>query len=269
MAGSGSAHLDQLSIDIPELVTLQLTSAGLGSRALALCIDYLLQGMAFLLVTACLVLANVKLLGGRAGVWVEAAWILVLFLLQWGYFALFEAFWNGKTPGKRALRLRVIEINGRAVTMGAALLRNLLRAVDFLPFFYAAGAVSIFVTHRQQRLGDLAAGTLVVHERPLPSANSSEHHLALWTPVTPVPRAVVPTGVPADRLARLTAGDLLLLESFAARRLELPLVTGEALARKLTLQMTSKMDAPAPEGVSASTFLERLAEEVRSTRSVI
>ncbi len=129
---------------------------------------------------------------------------------------MFEAFWKGQTPGKRILRLRVIGASGRALTFWEALLGNLLRIIDFLPALYAAGAASIFWTRHQQRLGDLAAGTLVVHERNLPAA--AVPCTGLFTPslsMSPL-EAVAASGLPADCLARFTAADLLLMESYAA-----------------------------------------------------
>ena len=93
--------------------------------------------------------------------------ILLGFLLYYGYFAAFEALWGGQTPGKRAVGLRVISVTGQPITTFDALLRNLLRIVDQMPGIYAVGVLSIFFTSRNQRLGDLVAGTVVVQEQGL------------------------------------------------------------------------------------------------------
>src|SRR6202453_4051205 len=99
------------------------------------------------------------------GKWFEAAIIFINFCLIWGYFALFEAYWHGQTPGKRAMKLRVIKDSGRQITLFEALARNLLRVVDYLPSLYLVGVITMLCNKRNQRLGDLAAGTIVVHER--------------------------------------------------------------------------------------------------------
>jgi uncharacterized RDD family membrane protein YckC len=90
--------------------------------------------------------------------------LLIAFVLQWGYFALFEAFAGGQTPGKRLLGLRVLEAGGEPITFVDAVLRNLLRAADLLPFGYAAGLASMLIDARFRRLGDLVAGTIVIVE---------------------------------------------------------------------------------------------------------
>ena len=97
--------------------------------------------------------------------WAAAIVIFIVFLFNWGYFTLFEAFWNGRTPGKRVARIRVIQRSGRAIGLFESMARNLVRYVDQLPFFYAVGVIAMFATRQHQRLGDLAAGTLVVRDR--------------------------------------------------------------------------------------------------------
>jgi uncharacterized RDD family membrane protein YckC len=88
-----------------------------------------------------------------------------IFLVNWGYFTLFEAFWNGRTPGKRVAKIRVIQRSGRAIGLFESMARNLVRYVDQFPGIYAVGVITMFVTKQHQRLGDLAAGTLVVRDR--------------------------------------------------------------------------------------------------------
>jgi len=146
----------------PELVAFRLETAGLGSRFVAQVIDLL--ALAGLLLALGLVSAGIAgFLNAR-----DAA-LLVLavgwFVLFWGYWILPEALWSGRTLGKRALHLRVVDARGGPISPGQAIVRNLFRVVDFLPLNYAVGTIAIFVSRRNQRLGDLAAGTLVVRER--------------------------------------------------------------------------------------------------------
>ena len=91
--------------------------------------------------------------------------VLLVFAIGWGYFIFFELIWNGQTPGKRAVGIRVLTVRGEPVTLVHSLVRNLLRLIDALPSAYMVGIISILVTSRSQRLGDLAAGTIVVRER--------------------------------------------------------------------------------------------------------
>ena len=159
---------DQLSIETPEQVALEFPLAGVGSRFLALAIDMLLQ-----MAIALLRLRRGRRAPGRcwadaaAGPWFVAVLVIVAFLLFYGYFAGFEAFWHGQTPGKRLIGLRVLSVTGRPARIDEAILRNLLRVIDQLPGVYAIGIVTMLVSSRNQRLGDLAAGTVVVHEKAL------------------------------------------------------------------------------------------------------
>jgi hypothetical protein len=98
----------------------------------------------------------------------EAAFLLIsYFLLEWAYPVLFELGRGGATPGKRSMGLQVVMDSGLPVTPGASVVRNLLRAADFLPFLYAAGALTLLLRADFKRLGDLAAGTMVVHSEPV------------------------------------------------------------------------------------------------------
>ena len=268
---------DQLSIDTPELVSLEFAVAGIGSRAIACLTDYAIQmvaGFLFLLLLVLLASAvpstasstNAKSSPNDA--WVTAIVFLVIFIAQWGYFTLFETFWNGRTPGKRMLRLRVMQQNGRSIGFLDALTRNLLRVVDGLPGFYLVGLIAVFSTRRSQRLGDLVAGTVVVHEQkieaPLWDGNAARSFTAGLAPATAPAQLVRPSGIPADKVGRLTESDLELIESFSARKLDLPLEAGSALATRLAQQMAAKMQTPLPSELTAETFLDSLASEIRS-----
>lgn len=92
--------------------------------------------------------------------------LIVFFLLEWFYPVVFELLWDGATPAKRLLGLRVINDNGTPVDLSASVIRNLLRAVDFLPLFYTFGILSMMIQRDFKRLGDLAAGTVVIYREP-------------------------------------------------------------------------------------------------------
>ncbi len=149
-------------IETPEGVELHLRAAGPIPRALAFSIDLSLRIFIYI------VLSMVLALAGRMG---KGIFLIAFFFLEWFYPVLFEVYWQGETPGKRMLGIRTLNDNGTPIGWSASLVRNLLRAVDFLPFFYAFGLISTLVTRNFKRLGDLAAGTLVVyHTRGLRGA---------------------------------------------------------------------------------------------------
>ncbi len=259
---------DQLSIETPEGVALQFPVAGIGSRFVALLLDHLIQfgvalgaGLILLMVSAAM---GERARDSLASKWFIAGVIFAGFLLVWGYFALFEAFWHGQTPGKRAMKLRVIKDAGRQITLFEALARNLLRIVDYLPSLYLAGVVTMLCNQRNKRLGDLAAGTMVVHERgdpqPLLYTGVSAAVAEPWR--APVESQPV---FPADAVARLSAGDLVVIEAFFARALDLPLETRAAMAYRISGEMTRKMGVGVPEG-NPERALEAMAVGLRAQR---
>ncbi len=139
----------------PEGVALHLPAAGPVPRAVAWGIDLAIR-LGILLLTS-MVLG----LLGAAG---QGLYLILMFLVFWAYPILFETLWQGQTPGKKAMSLRVVSSNGAPVGWLAAITRNLLRTVDMLPFGYAAGLVTCLADPYARRLGDLVAGTLVVHD---------------------------------------------------------------------------------------------------------
>ncbi len=142
-----------------EKVPLNYRVAGLGARSLAWLIDLLILCV---LGFAGLLFANVLAMAGRPGMG-QAVLSFWLFGLMWAYFLLFEWLWNGQTPGKRVLGLRVIQWRGTAIGFLQATVRNLLRIVDCLPLGYGLGFVVAGCNRENRRLGDLAADTLVVY----------------------------------------------------------------------------------------------------------
>lgn len=147
---------------------MQFALAGLGSRAAALIIDHLILLAANILIGIAAFLINQATLGdffSQLSSFSIAAAIVLIFALNWGYFFLLEYFTGGKTPGKKMLGIRAVQENGHSLTLLSSFIRNLLRIVDMLPAAYLLGMVMIFAHPRHKRLGDLAAGTIVIHEK--------------------------------------------------------------------------------------------------------
>jgi len=167
------------TVETPEGMELELRVAGPAVRALAWLIDLLIRLVLFA------ALAGVLGLLGAAGV---GLLLILYFLLEWGYPVLFEVYRGGVTPGKAALGLRVLQDDGSPVGWGASTVRNLLRAADFLPLLYGFGLIACCLTRDFKRLGDLAAGTVVVHRDP-PSAPA---RAAASVPPLPPPQPLTP-----------------------------------------------------------------------------
>jgi len=261
---------DQLSIDTPELVAIELPLAGIGSRFIALLVDYLIwsAGLVLLIIVAVAVLPAMHAFNVKSAQWAEAIVIFIVFLFNWGYFTLFEAFWNGRTPGKRVARIRVIQRSGRSIGLLESMARNLVRYVDQLPFFYAVGVITMFVTRQHQRLGDLAAGTLVVRDRdpetPLWGDSGSRTFTAqLFSANAPIPEPHTALTLPATGIAKLTSADLEVLEGFFSRRLDMSMETRQALALRIGAAIQAKSGLEVPAGFSVETFLEATARQLR------
>ncbi|HEV7844503.1 MAG TPA: RDD family protein, partial [Pyrinomonadaceae bacterium] len=161
---------ETLVIETPERVPLHFALASIGNRFLACAIDHGLQLFLMgLMVLAFYFIADfVDLFSAvrDAPKWVYAIMVLVLFLIWTSYFIFFEWLWNGQTPGKRWLKLRVIREDGRPITFWEAMVRNLLRFFDIMPIpFYSIGLICVFISNRDQRVGDMVAGSVVVRER--------------------------------------------------------------------------------------------------------
>jgi uncharacterized RDD family membrane protein YckC len=260
------------TVQTPENVAVSYELAGIGSRFMAAAADSIIQLVLIILVLLAIGVAGGLALSSRTlrdltaaepdrfGVWLVALFLVAIFLLLWGYYAAFEMAWNGQTPGKRLTRLRVLRESGYPIGPIDALIRNLVRLIDFLPMAYGLGVVVMLVDQRSRRLGDLAAGTVVVKERralratdllapePLLAASGREE-LAL----------------PLPNLERLTAADYSLLREYGLRRERLAPVPRAALARELAQAMTRRLDAPPPADESeADDFLMAVAAAYRA-----
>lgn len=244
--------------------------AGIGSRFIALLVDYLIwfAGIVVLALLYTYLLPGIGAFSRISAQWAVAIRIFISFLLNWGYFTLFEAFWNGQTPGKRVARIRVIQRSGRAIGLFESMARNLVRYVDQFPFFYAVGVITMFVTRQHQRLGDLVAGTLVVRDREPETSLWEESGARTFTagifgPGTPAPEPHTALTLPAMGIAKLSPADLQVLEGFFSRRLDMSLATREVIARRIASAILAKSGLEPPPGASIETFLEATARQLR------
>lgn len=261
-------HLDErLSIETPENVAFDYEVAGIGSRFLAALVDTLLililqvvVNLALLLVVR-IVAGDVSDLESGAVMWLLALFGLIAFAFFWGYYVFFEVLWNGQSPGKRWVGLRVIRTDGTPITLTESLIRNLVRLVDFMPAYYGIGVVTMFINSQSRRLGDLAAGTLVVRDRGPVTLESLASRQVMptrgWRDAVVASRLDLP-------LERLTSQDIQMAEDFVQRRDQFS--DPEGVARRVAEVLLKRMDVPAEQvtGISAQGFLLRVVHFSRA-----
>jgi uncharacterized RDD family membrane protein YckC len=237
-ARRASPFEDRLAIATPEGVEVELTLAGIGSRFIAAGIDFTIQ---ILVVIALAVLLRPA---GDAGF---AVFTSVVFALIFFYDVLFEVLGRGRTPGKRSSGLRVVGPGGRPITLVRSAIRNILRIIDILPGFYGIGMTVIFITPRNQRIGDLVARTHVVRDR---YADSSA------APTIVLPR--VDTGPAATwDVSAVAADDVATVRAFLERRDALHSQARLELAGQLAGRLRPRVGG-APPTMGDETFLELL-----------
>ena len=209
-------YLDEtLNIDTPENVAFGYDIAGIGSRFLAALVDtFFISIIELLVMLPVLFFLGSQTIAENLTTWVAALLSLLAFVFFWGYYIFFELIWNGQSPGKRIIGLRVVRRDGTPVTFSEVLIRNLLRIIDLLPTGYGVGLIVMFIDSQSRRLGDMAAGTLVVHDRgPL--------SLEALAPVEPPATISSPQinalarDFPLERLGRQ---DLQLIDDYLQRR---------------------------------------------------
>ena len=235
---------DILIIETPERVPLHFALASIGNRFIACAIDHAIQVLALgLIAISSTILASFSFIENSlsgAPKWVFAVMIILLFLIFAGYFAFFEWIWNGQTPGKRWLKLRVIREDGRPITFWEAAVRNLLRSFDMMPLpFYSVGLISVFSTNRDQRIGDMVAGTVVVRER---EAEAPAFSQVFATPVSDpaLRRSFKPVNFQAG-LSSLTDAEIQVVETFLRRRWDLSDVPRQWMAWRVSLPILYKL----------------------------
>jgi len=260
---------ETLVIETPERVPLHFALASTGNRFLACAFDHFLQ-MLFIAVVALGVIwwvgfYNLSSWAFEAPKWVLALLLVFVFAVWSGYFALFEWAWAGQTPGKRWLRLRVIREDGRPVTFWEATARNLVRLLDMEPFpFYSVGLVSVFISSRDQRLGDLVAGTVVVREREA-QAPTFEQVFSAPTSDAALRRSFKPLPFRAD-LSPLSEREVEVVEAFLRRRWDMEEMPRQWMAWRVATPLLHKLRPDYdPAAFNYESFLEELLHRYRAT----
>lgn len=259
---------ERLTIGTPENVSFGYPIAGIGSRFVAALVDTSLIILLQLVVytAAFLLLIIMGAVNAVADMdvaesvvsWLLAGFTLIAFLFFWGYYIFFEILWNGQSPGKRLMQLRVVRVDGGAVGLTESIIRNLIRLVDFLPASYGLGVVVMFLNVQSRRLGDMAAGTLVVHDRFIYTLDSlAQRPLAdvnrYWENLPPV-------NLP---LHLLQPDDMRLLEELLQR--EPTLLPRERLAEQVVQYVYNRLELPMPNlGVGqAARHLAAIVKQAR------
>jgi uncharacterized RDD family membrane protein YckC len=220
------AFEDRMSIATPEGVEVELTLAGVGSRVIAGLIEFVIQ--LFVIISLLLILRPAGDAG--AAIYTSASFALIFF-----YDVLFEVLGGGRTIGKRWAGLRVVRAGGRPITLARSALRNILRLIDILPGFYAVGMTAIFITSRNQRIGDLAAGSHVVRDR-----HGDRRHIESGL-------ADIDPGPTADwDVSAVSPDDLAAVRAFLERRDELQSASRAEIAGELATRLRPRVGGVTP-----------------------
>lgn len=242
---------DKYTIETPEQMPLEFAIAGIGSRFLAMAIDTLIQlGLAVVVFIAVYIAGKIW---PQTGLWIVGAAIALLFLLMFAYFAVFEIWWNGQTPGKRRAGIRVIKDSGRPLTVAETIGRNLLRVVDQLPVFYAVGVLIAFLNSRNKRLGDFIAGSIVIRETPLADLKPAWQNARTAPLLNPL-------------VSPLSAEDLYLIDAFLNRRSHLTADVRSRIAEEILERIRAKLPAQdllQSPGLTTESILEWLSSQRR------
>lgn len=268
---------ETLIIETPERVLLEFALASIGNRFLAVAIDHFIQYFTIILVAWSLlsfsgytsgdVVDAPERLLAEMPKWTIAVLIIVLFLIFSGYFIFFEWLWNGQTPGKKLMKLRVIRDDGRPLTLWEAIARNLLRICDAVPGFivpiYSVGLIVIFFSGRDQRVGDIFAGTVVVRERTGEAPTFAETFANRFTD-SAFTRVQKPFRVTADA-GRMSEQEIEVVETFLRRRWDLTERQRLWMAWRIALPLMYKLK-PSYNNVDFSYegFLEEIFHNFRT-----
>lgn len=265
---------DEYTIATPENVTFDYQVAGIGSRFIGALIDTLVIALLLFLLNIVLVVAldTISERGAAASDlsddpgWIAglvvAIYALINFGLLWGYYLVFELSWQGQTPGKRLAGTRVVRLDGGGPGFLDVAIRNLVRLVDFLPFAYALGFVVMFFNRNARRLGDFAAGTLVIRQPEMVRLEIVAQSAPRPTPgASPAASSEALLAIPSIR--RLSGDDYQLVCTVLDRQLRGQL--SPALMLRLARALSARLETPLPGPTEhdAQRFLATVAEAYR------
>jgi uncharacterized RDD family membrane protein YckC len=269
---------ETLIIETPERVPLAFALASIGKRFLAVAIDHFIQYLSIILIAWFFVFISdasfqseetAGELLSEMPKWTIAIMILILFLVFSGYFILFEWLWDGQTPGKRLMKLRVIREDGRPITLWEAIARNLLRVFDAAPGFflpvYSVGLIVIFLSNRDQRTGDVFAGTVVIRERSDEAPTFAE---TFSNPVSDSAFHRVQKKVETDAdISKLIESEIEVVESFLRRRWDLSERQRLWMAWRIALPLMYKLKPNYDlENFTYEGFLEEILHRFHARR---
>ncbi|MEH2357290.1 RDD family protein [Nostoc sp.] len=248
---------NRITFQTPESVELEFTLAGIGNRALALLIDYTVLGITLLLFVLTWSVFSTQLLNfveyfftklPSLDIWLLAIFFIIAFAIYIGYFVFFETLWFGQTPGKRFAKIRVVRDDGRLIGLQQATLRALLRPFDETLFI---GAFLIMLGSREKRLGDLAAGTIVIQAQ----APTASTRLTISEQAKELHQQLVQI---AD-LSPLMPDDFAVIREYLQRRGAMSLKARALLSVKLAEQVQAIINLEKlPEAVTPDIFLEAI-----------
>lgn len=242
--------LDRFVVQTPENVTFEFELASVGSRAVAWMIDVLVM---FVLIFFGALVATIFV--PVAGGFAAAVIPVIVFLVQWWYSALCEWLWAGRTVGKRLVGLRSIDQRGLRIGFVQAVIRNLVRIVDLIPLLYLVGGISVLVDPRMRRLGDIAAGTLVVRERRAPRPNqlvsASERH-----------NTFLADGSVRAAARQVSAPERDAMVALGLRRERLPLGVRHELFEKLAAHLEQRIHVARPSFFTPEKYVLNLTAVV-------
>lgn len=232
----------ELHVLSPEKALLTYQLSGIGSRALA----HFLDLMILVSFAYALGLLFAVIVAATQATAIFAAYIVAISFSPFLYFILFEGFWNGQTPGKRALRIRVRQADGTPITFSSALMRNLLRPADVLPGTYFLGLVTMFTNNRSQRLGDMVAGTVVIHE---------PKSIPVFQPVPP--RVLIhPLEDRTGEVQRMSEAEYAVLRRLRDRLPELAPSVQERMLKEVWVPIALKYGVASDPGIHPGHFIE-------------
>jgi uncharacterized RDD family membrane protein YckC len=233
----------------PEKVYLKLNLAGIGSRFAACFIDGIFSGLIVAFIAIVFTFFGTVMAKHFVTQWLVAILIVVAFIVGNAYFIVFETIWNGQTPGKRFIKLRVVQVNGASVTFMMVLIRNLLRVIDGLPISYGIGILSVCFSGKNQRIGDLAAGTVVIREC------TEEAPLPLNYEMVATSKVVVNS----INVRRIEEADFAVLKKYLMRRENLKPEERINMELKLVEFFCRKLDINPAEIEDVPEFLKQIA----------